>query len=560
MHAMNDLLRANLRHVRSETAVAVAVARPMADEIIDRSRDGFPINGITSSGRARFFHSRYSVDAECARLADTARGAGFVVVFGLGLAHHVRRIAADGARVVVVEPNPALIRTALSHTDLTSLLASEQLRVVVDPDELERTVASRYNASIDGRLVSVDLDGRVGIDPSCFTPFRARLHELVGRIVSDVTTQSAFSRQWVRNGIGNLIAAARGEITTRALPDWSGRHVVVAAAGPSLENHLHWIRENRARVFLLATDTALPTLQSVGAEPDLVAAIDCQHISYLHALTAPRPALHCACDLSVPRLVASSADSVSLLLSRHPLHQFLALAGYAAEAIDAGDGTVTGASVRLALSRDPRSVTLAGADLSYPNGFGYCRGSYVDTLYTSASDRIHPLCGRQYAFVADRPGLTVDPKTAVKTTALMLSYRERLIATARAATRPVYSLPCAFGLPLPAPPATLEAEERRARGRSPVDSPRARTDTADVSALLQTLRDTVSTLPRDQFEYRALLEGSGEPRARAAAACLLPALHARRVAGDTSPTPRLLCEAADEIVGLIDAGLAALAR
>lgn len=557
---MNELLRANLAHLDSTLADTVARAHVRADEIIDRSRDGYQINGVESSGRARFFHSRYSVDAECARLVDTARPAGFLVVFGLGLAHHVRRFADAGIRVVVVEPDPALIRSALSRMDLTQQLRSGRIRVVFGPEGLVDAVATHYNASLDGRLMTVDLDGRVSVDPASFQPFRVRLNDLVGSIVADVTTQAAFARQWVRNAIGNLVATARGEITTRALPDWSGRHVVVAAAGPSLEAHIDWIARNRAGVFLLATDTALPSLQSFGTQPDLVASIDCQHISYMHELTAlERPAQR-ACDLSVPGHVAASADAVTLLLSHHPLHQFLSLLGYAADTIDAGDGTVTGASVRLALSRDARSVTLAGADLSYPNGFGYCRGSYIDAFHAARANRVDPLCGRHFSFVADRPGLVVDPKTGVRTTGLMLTYRERLITAARAAARPVFALPCDLGLPLPAPPLRVDADPQRTSRASTPELEQPSVGTPAVADLLRVLRDRLHAVPRDEIAYRASLDLSREPLERAAASCLLPAVHARRVAGDASPLARVLHEAADEIVGIIDAGLSALRR
>lgn len=551
-----SFVRANWSALPAETARIVARAAHRDDEVVDTAKDGVVINGLSIAGRSRFFHSRYAARREADRLADAAGRARYVVAIGLGMGYHVARLCDRGTRVLVVEPDAALVRTAFEHVDFHAHLERGELRILTGDrlGELEECLARFYVPAIHGSLTVVELPGRVGSEPAVFEPLRGRLTEAVDTLKADLAIQARFGYRWMRNALLNLAS-----LTPRPLPDWHARPAIVAAAGPSLTDDLQHLRA-RGDAGLLAVDTALPVLLAHGVTPDLIVSIDCQLTSYHHFLSAGNPDVPVAAELSLAPSVFGHVKHRIPLLSAHPLHRLLDVLGLHLPYIDVRGGNVSQAAVDLAVRLGARRVTLVGADFSYPDGETYPRGSYVHRVFRSRADRLKPLAGAHYAFLLDRPGITPDPERAGRWQQPLLTEYAKSMGRFAATVAVPFERIVGRGIAVQMPAGGAGATGSAAGGSQ---SEHASAATVSPREVLERADNAFAPL-HDLAAFEAALS-SDDPLRCAAARALLPLLthlrsrdgerpardtvaeaitvtreliaHARASAGDSNPTP-----------------------
>ena len=87
----------------------------------------------------------------------------------------------------------------------------------------------------------------------------------------------------------NLPSISRAFGINDAAGSMKGKPVIVAAAGPSLDKNVHFLKEVQSRYPIIAVDTALRTMQANGIEPDIIVSADpnminCHHFIDTHAL------------------------------------------------------------------------------------------------------------------------------------------------------------------------------------------------------------------------------------------------------------------------------------
>ncbi|MFW5716752.1 MAG: 6-hydroxymethylpterin diphosphokinase MptE-like protein [Spirochaetota bacterium] len=536
------LLETALSLLPNDVAHFVSAADRRPDEVHATSRDGASVNGLQVGGRTIHFHSRYSALREAERLADSAGDARFAVVIGFGMGHHVRALARRGVRSLVVEPDAALLRSALERGDFVELIRSGHLALASDdPHSLVHTLGRSYLPALDGDLAVVELPGRVAAEPERLAGVRSVVRHAVDALKDDLAVQTRFAAVWARN---TLLNAAR--VSSSGLPDWRGLPVTVAAAGPSLEGYLAG-RAARPTDRLVAVDTALPVLIAHGIRPDLVVSIDCQLTTYHHFLSASFPALPTVAELSLPPSLLERLASPLPVLGNHPLHALLAHHGLPLPHIETSSGNVAQASVELAARLGASRVTLVGADFSYPDGRTYPRGSYIDRYFRSRAGRLGPLAGALYRFLMDRPGLTrLETHDNSWTQPTLTTYATRMAGAVASLGIPVERIR-ANGIELRAiPEAGVRGSDRaEAPRREPPPALRA-IGAATRRRALGATREALFAIPGTASLRRAATDASAPHRL--AAHAFLPLL-TRLAAGSAAVDPEELFAAARAAMG-----------
>ncbi|MBU8913855.1 MAG: DUF115 domain-containing protein [Spirochaetales bacterium] len=440
---MTDLLQRNLDCLPANVRAEIQQAGTTSASIgfcSTESRSGHVVTGAIIDGRNRFYHSTYDPLREADRLSGTV-DTETVIVLGFGTGYHLAPLLRRVAHLIVVEPNLRSIVYALERVNLTETLSHPGLRMVVGEatGNLPASIADTYLPAIHGSASVLTLPGRLHAEPDRCAAIQKDLRAGLELVADDFAVQAQFGRLWLRNTIANLATLTSGTDLPRSIeyPNLTERPVVVTAAGPSLTGALESLSVGPDAV-LLATDTSLPTLAEVGVTPDAVLTVDCQPVSYLHYLTAKFPQTLLLADLAAPPSILGAHRRVGPLVSRHPLHMLLQSLGANLPGFDSSGGNVTHAAVSLAASLGAATITVVGADFSYPLGECYARGSYVHSHFAARASRIHPWSGALYRFARDRPGVYRDEDSPLTLRLPTLDrYREALKKLAAEASIPI---------------------------------------------------------------------------------------------------------------------------
>lgn len=223
-------------------------------------------------------------------------------------------------------------------------------------------------------------------------------HESVRQVVQElngsfVTTMAA-GRLWMRNSISNFLA-----IDSPLVGELCGanRPVILAAAGPTLEDAAPLIAEVRSRVELWALPSSSPLLHDRGLTPDLVVMTDPGFYAMYHLhfsastcpLAMPLSAARGAWNL--PCFAGQGSGSNVFYLAQPGFFEssLLQEAGVSAPVI-APHGTVAATALDLALASTRAPVIVAGLDMCTRDISLHARPNAFDELLHQHSTRLAP--------------------------------------------------------------------------------------------------------------------------------------------------------------------------
>jgi hypothetical protein len=398
------------------------------------SRSGTPVPALLdSAGAAHPLHSLVDPRREGKRLVATLGNEGFIVIFGLGGAFHVEAALerSETSCVTVIDFDINGVAELLRRREYIRVFNDPRFRLLVDPgaEALKQHLLERYRPAICGGIAVLPLRTRTGFSRALFNDAALHIKAAIEMVSVDYSVQAHFGKRWFSNIIRNLPQA---EQILPALPPIRG--AAICAAGPGLDATLPLLREKKEKPFIIAADTALPSLLGAGLEPDAVVSIDCQHISYYHFMAGLPEHTLLFLDLASPPLVASRSARPYFFSGGHPLARYLSRRWRPLPELDTSGANVTYAALSLAEYLGARNIELYGADFSYPGGITYARGTYIRSLFERAQTRTRSLETLHSAFLyrtpLSRQGGEGDAWRYE--TKAMTMYRERFEAKARA--------------------------------------------------------------------------------------------------------------------------------
>lgn len=431
---MNPTLAANLEALaKRHPALATSLGRAKEPQPLHLqvARSGHSVPFIPHAERLLALHSLFDPEREAHRLkraligsSTPAEGAPFLYFEGLGAGFQVSAFLREGelSGGVIVEHDLELFGALLSTVDLSEVLSAPRIGLLLDPspEELSAHLRVAYLPGVMGGFVTVPLRPRVQASNGYFEGLRPAVRRALEEISADFSVQANFGRLWTRN-----IALNLPRISPAACPQPD--EVLVAAAGPSLEAQRDRLRSLRRGRFLIAADTALPTLLLWGEPPDAVLSIDAQAISYRHFLRGLPSRTISFLELAAPPTLFRYSRRPVAVAGGHPLSLLAARHIGGMPIIDTSGGNVGHAAVSLALELGASRVYLFGADFSYPAGKSYARGTHLYDYFSEHETRSTPLESGMFGLVLRNPPLSrVDHNdVSVYSTQNLDAYRER---------------------------------------------------------------------------------------------------------------------------------------
>ena len=356
---------------------------------------------VFNNGQSMF--SRYSPQKDAEIFANNPKDDQnqFFLVCGIGNGIHIiaLRKRFPNSTIMAVEADYENVCFLEKHFRITEL-AKKYSFTICTPEEIHKEIIQSYIPVLHGDFSL--LPQRAWADNH--KEYMGNIINVVKKTVevlsADLATQAHFGKIWHRNILQNLFLASiiSKKESVKPCPD---QQAFVAAAGPSLDYSIPLLKDKKFRAdkYIIATDTALPSLLKNKIIPEIVVSIDGQVASRLHfleGLTGQTAVVVDATALpAVTRKAVKSGCPVYLVRDKHPLTTlaakfFYEKKGLVLPLLSSGSGTVTIKAFDLALNMGFTTVHLAGADFAYIEGKPYAKGTYFDDSFSMDSTRLKP--------------------------------------------------------------------------------------------------------------------------------------------------------------------------
>ncbi len=359
--------------------------------------------GKTVYTKGRYLYSRYNPTRFSLQAADSAALINRCIylvpspLLGYGLIQLVRRIPEDSI-VITIEQSQEIM--ALCSRDLLENIGDyrgDDSRIInvrlSDRDTLHALLYSlgpwRFR-----RVQRVDLSGGSSLNPDLYDDLTDFLMEDLMSYWRNRHALSRLGREWVRHIFANISQIAEGNTSFRDISSLeTGRIPVVAGAGPSLESSLDFLDLHKKNLWIMAVDTALPSLLGSGITPDAVAVLDTQAWNMLDFHGSYSSKIPIIADItSYPPCISHTGGPCYLYSS-----DFAEL-GFLHRLEDSGLreftipplGSVGLASLEIVSRISNGPVFLTGLDFAYSPGKSHARGSSFHHWQLSGLNRLNP--------------------------------------------------------------------------------------------------------------------------------------------------------------------------
>ncbi|MBQ8013374.1 MAG: DUF115 domain-containing protein [Treponema sp.] len=389
-----------------------------------------PLCKNKSTGQEISLHSKYNPVREGESFASQiSEDSLFIVVLGLAGAYHIAKICEKfpKAKILAVEISKETIDFLSVIPQVKKILENKAV-IPCGIEELSEKFLNNYKPSIHGNLTILSLRQWESVFSEQAAIARKKIMDGLKCLSADYSVQKHFGKIWQKNILSNLSLAEKTLSFNSAVQIFDlKKTAAIIAAGPSLDQNISELKNNRGKYYIIATDTAFSALTKEGIESDAVVSIDGQIFSHEHYMEKlPDKTLYvfdlCANAASVRKAI-KTGKKVLLSESGHPLAQYASLykGNRSFIHLEAGSGTVTIAAASLAKKAGFSKISFFGADFAYIEGRPYCRGSYLEKQFHAKSNRFHSAEHSYCAIMYRTPLRKISPDK--KTTEILEAYR-----------------------------------------------------------------------------------------------------------------------------------------
>lgn len=345
----------------------------LAEYEIEPTTDGFSTLKVKTNQDDFYFHGNHNPVIEAEQFINTYFRVDYnlYLVFGLGLGYHVDALcnrSKGEAQVYVYERDLAVIKLAFSHHSMQRLL-EYGVRIIYDPNLQELSKALQKGEGI-----------LVPHYPSIRNIRNESIRNRFEQLFLQDSSQRFQQEQLEINFRANVKRCKH--FAEELIDKIQGKDVYIVAAGPSLDQNIHLLKEKPRNSFILAVGTVFRKLQQLAIPMDAVIVSDAnQRVLYQIDNTNTE---------DIPMLLLSTAclqfakhykgDCYLICQEEFPLAKEYAETNHAKCYLTGGSVSTTAldAAIRLGASR----IIFLGLDLAYTNSLAHAS----DTSLREMSD------------------------------------------------------------------------------------------------------------------------------------------------------------------------------
>lgn len=441
------------------------------------------------------YDPRREANAWAAGLVNDLSATGRVyLVFGLGLGYHLEALLQKdpGAHFMVFETEPGWWRRLLELRDVRHLIRHK--RVFIQPT-LDFSVDSPVfnvitQGTFAGEVKVAEIPAYCDLFEQAHQQWRQGVLDSLRHIRVGLATREHWKDVWLENSMANLFAVFANPGVSDLLDGLTATPVVMAAAGPSLSEHLETLRGLAGRVPIIAAGTGLIPLVQAGIHPDYVVSIDPGEANYAALkdyLDLPATTLVFFSSLH-PRVAAEfRGPKVSAFADQEHLPQWLGeLAGFNHKGVLPDAASVAIPTFKFILDLGCPEIILLGQDLSFLDPEHFYAGA---TRKTTVTDYL--------------PRTNIAGETAYTTRQLLTMLRELEMYIAEAGRRDVRVYNASrTGLPIAGTTPVDFAAWAREQADRRFTRPELRLERPSPEEILEKLREPLATVRRELTALR----------------------------------------------------------
>ena len=199
----------------------------------------------------------------------------FIITFGIGLGYLLdETFNKFPSRIYIYEPDINMLHFVLNNIDISEHLSSGRVFIFNDLDELSSKLSSTYITNDKIEILYLQNYGIVKNKELIM--LTQKVYNSCKSKMVDVNTISKFSKKWLINSLANISKANYGDIKLLSALEnkFIGQTALIAAAGPSLNDNISFIKSKRDQFVIFAVNKAVKHLVQNGITPDFVVCLD----------------------------------------------------------------------------------------------------------------------------------------------------------------------------------------------------------------------------------------------------------------------------------------------
>lgn len=340
------------------------------------------INGL-------YIHSPRFPEKEAEKLVSALHDTNPVLLLGLGLGYVPDAIIkrCPEKPIIIAEKHFSLLRKAMELRDFSAIFSRQNIVWFIGGDAKGITSALEL---FPGNLEIIPNRNLMRIDADWYEEIERSVKAWSEKEDINNATLRRFGKRWVRN-LGSNSEAIRDIPGISYLKGAAETFpVFLAAAGPSLDETIPFLKEIFCRCIIVAVDTSLRFLLRHGIDPDFVVSVDPQYWNARHLDRCPAPKSCLIAESAVyPEALRRQFKRRFLCSSLFPLGRFIEDRVDSKGSLGAG-GSVATTAWDFARTLGTKEIWISGLDLAFPHLKTHFKGALFEERSLTESGRFIP--------------------------------------------------------------------------------------------------------------------------------------------------------------------------
>ena len=353
---------------------------------------------VATLNNNKTFYSVYNpqrdIDFFCSN--EKIKNSGYICIAGIGNGYHLKQLSENfpDKFILAFEINKTSIDYLLTTNDFSFCKNKNILLTTLE--DLENKIIETYTPSIYDNFYFTNIKPWMDYHQEYFKIIEKKINKAISIISSDFSVQTHFGKVWMHNILENTKFLLKNKTQNVFIID-NSKTAVVIGAGPSLDNSLNFLNENKEKLFIISTDTSYPALIKNKIIPQVVVSIDAQIYSREHFIGINKEIskdtiflLDICANSSIVKKIHH--DNILFFTNGHPLANYIEEKSKSKFLrLNSGRGTVTSVACDFATKCNFENIILLGTDFSFYKNKPYTKTTYLEKQFLNQSNKIKNL-------------------------------------------------------------------------------------------------------------------------------------------------------------------------